>query len=338
MMEYTDLSNVIPVSLAAEPGYDAYTIGCYNGWRRFKRNPLIHTSYGEFSDPCVIRVGETYYMYVTWCDQYKITCFLSSNGRDWSAPMMDIMTSFSPRVNYGWEQRVEKPCALYRNGCFQMWYAAASFEKEPYEPGRTVIAYAHSRDGLLWERWNTPVLEPELLWEGNNVSYPCVLFDEDAGVYRMWYGGGDYEYPQFVGYAESADGTTWERKSSRPVFSADRARFIERDRITPGQVFRNNGKYYMLYSAYEHITNARLCLAESVDGLSWTRRQDDPFMTGGRCAWWDSGYVSDAWMLPEEDGWSLWYTGHRGTARNIGLAFRDGKDLDVSMPRQGVRQ
>ena len=36
---------------------------------------------------------------------------------------------------------------------------------------------------------NNPVLKPEMPWEGNDVRPRRIVFDDNDGVYKMWYDG-----------------------------------------------------------------------------------------------------------------------------------------------------
>ncbi len=45
--------------------------------------------------------------------------------------------------------------------------------------------------GIHWERFNTPVLVPDQPWEQKAVMCPHVIYEEETGVYKMWYSGGE---------------------------------------------------------------------------------------------------------------------------------------------------
>ena len=57
-------------------------------------------------------------------------------------------------------------------------------------------------------------------WDANAIGAPFVLFDAQAGLYKMWYGaksqatqiGSYWSYRNVIGYAESYDGVTWFNK------------------------------------------------------------------------------------------------------------------------------
>ncbi len=60
-------------------------------------------------------------------------------------------------------------------------------------------------------------------WEKVAVMCPHVLHDEQAGLYRMWYSGGEQYEPDAIGHATSRDGLKWEKHADNPVFKPDPA-------------------------------------------------------------------------------------------------------------------
>ena len=70
----------------------------------------------------------------------------------------------------------------------------------------------------LPERVGEPVIGPDQPWEPRGISQPSVLYDRDAGLFRMYYTCNQREqrgqkgYPPgsyFLAYAESEDGLSW---------------------------------------------------------------------------------------------------------------------------------
>jgi hypothetical protein len=100
-------------------------------------------------------------------------------------------------------------------GRWHMWYASGTgFVTVADQPEPLyVIKYAHSTDGLRWQRDNVTCIAPHHALEAN--ARPTVL--RDAGRYRMWFcyrgshdyrdGPGSYR----IGYAESDDAVHWTR-------------------------------------------------------------------------------------------------------------------------------
>lgn len=102
------------------------------------------------------------------------------------------------------------------SGLWRMWYISGLRWVEisgKFEPVY-VIKYAHSRNGIDWERPNHQCIEQRHELEA--FSHPSVIKTSDG--YRMWYcyrdsrdyrdGAGAYR----IGYAESLDGLAWSRE------------------------------------------------------------------------------------------------------------------------------
>lgn len=78
-----------------------------------------------------------------------------------------------------------------------------------------IIKYAHSTNGIDWERDNLTCIQPKSAEEANARA---TVFKDNYGMYHMWYayrgsrdfrdGPGAYR----LGYAQSKDAKTWQRK------------------------------------------------------------------------------------------------------------------------------
>lgn len=156
---------------------------------------------------------------------------------------------------------------LLENGKYRMWYM------HTYEAGRADINYAESIDGFHWHNiFPRPVLTPGAAgsWDSRTVGITALLKDDDG--YKMYYAGFSNENPSIysVGLAVSQDGLKWE-KQAQPVFSAE----TDPNTCVSG-VVKKDGVYYMYYTSSNPIYN--LNLAQSQDGLHWTKYQGNPIL------------------------------------------------------------
>jgi hypothetical protein len=96
-------------------------------------------------------------------------------------------------------------------GGFRAWYAAGDRFIEAGGKARPTygLRYAESPDGLTWPAAGTPCLEPEGPDE-YGFARPYVL--DDGGRLRMWYSVRSHSRGYRLGYAESDDGVSWERR------------------------------------------------------------------------------------------------------------------------------
>ena len=159
---------------------------------------------------------------------------------------------------------------------------------------------------------------------------PCVIYED--GKYRMWYAAGETYEPNVLAYAESRDGINWEKKKINPIFTAQEGNYYEQDRVGGCQVMKvPQMGYVMLYIGYENIDTARICGAVSPDGITqWKRFKCNPLISPT-----EGGWDSDACYKPsflwnqDTNQWMLWYNGRNGGIECIGLALKDGFELDV---------
>jgi hypothetical protein len=111
------------------------------------------------------------------------------------------------------------PWVLRQGDRWHMWYVSGTAWKrvnDKFEPVYA-IKYAHSRDGVAWERANQLAIPQRHADEA--CAHPTVI--ERDGRYHMWFchrdtldfrdGGGSYR----IGYAQSADGIAWKREDEQ---------------------------------------------------------------------------------------------------------------------------
>ena len=318
----------------------ARTIGCRGGWEKFPGNPVMGTD-GDFRfDNHVLRTETGYRMYFSWRKHYAIAVSESADGLSWSEPELVL----TPRPETGWEDDVNRPAIVYRDGLYQMWYSGQTAGKEfssadwtevyleaaALDQGTSAIGYATSEDGYHWQRRDTPVLKASAPWEKQSLMCPTVLWDEAQQQYRIWYSGGGWFEPDALGYAESADGVHWTRPYDTPVFGPDPTNIWEEQRVAGPQVLQHDGWYYLFYIGYEDMFKARVCLARSRDGVTgWQRHPENPILSPGLPGAWDSEAVYKPFAVFDEpnDRWLMWFNARTGTTERIGLATHQGADL-----------
>jgi hypothetical protein len=102
------------------------------------------------------------------------------------------------------------PWVLVEDRTWRMWYVTNlgwTDDPDGRPQYRVNIRYAESRDGLVWNREGRVCVDFTRPDE-YAISRPVVVRDPDR--YRMWYSRRGRAYR--IGYAESADGLTWERR------------------------------------------------------------------------------------------------------------------------------
>lgn len=135
---------------------------------------------------------------------------------------------------------VMNPCVLWseEKQLFQMWYSAG----EAYEPD--VICYAESRDGIGWEKYDTPVLSkyPSHEWEKAKVG-GCSVIKEKDGSYHIFYIGYQNLDVARICEAYSEDGIKWTRPDNNLLISPSKGSWDANATYKPTVVIRDDRTY-----------------------------------------------------------------------------------------------
>jgi predicted GH43/DUF377 family glycosyl hydrolase len=297
-----------PTARAGEPERPATETTA--GWVKSPSNPVLGGDLGTCFDVSVLKEGDAFRMWFSWRPKKSIALVESRDGIRWSSPVIVL----GPNDRTDWEADINRPVVLRDGETYRMWYTGQA-------RGRTWIGYATSRDGKNWKRESDrPVLSAEEPWEKVAVMCPHVLHDERAGLYRMWYSGGEQYEPDAIGHATSRDGLVWEKQSTNPVLRPEPTSAWEKDRVTACQVVRRGDGFVMFYIGFRDRDHAQIGLARSEDGITgWERHPANPIIRPGREKW-DHDAVYKPFAILDGGRWLLWYNGRRGGVEQIGLA------------------
>ena len=144
-----------------------------------------------------------------------------------------------------------------------------------------------------------------------NVYAPEILVE--GGVFRMWYGAQGRDGHDRICLAESANGTTWERKG----VVLDRG---DSNHVNDPSVVKVGGTFFMYYTRADEDVRDQIALATSPDGVTWTTR--GTALAPGEAGAWDSLLVGRPSVLVENGRFRMWYDGR--------------KDLPSGAPAAGV--
>ena len=226
----------------------------------------------------------------------------------------------------GWEKYQKNPVlggslgtcfdvtVLREAGKYRMWFS--------WRPRRS-IALTESNNGLTWSE---PVIavgpNARSGWE-EDVNRPIVL--KRGGTYHMWYTG-QAKGKSWIGYATSADGKAWKRRSTRPVLSPERT-WEKVAVMCPHVLYDGKDKLYrMWYSAGEQFEPNAIGYATSPDGLRWSRHDQNPVFRPDQKSRWEKDCVTACQVVKQGDWYVMFYIGFRDQhTAQIGLArSRDG--------------
>jgi len=239
-------------------------------------------------------------------------------------PILNTFTTVMESKTTDWDTEIGGPFVIYDAGLYKMWHLAVS---QPW-PGRRVIAYAESNDGITW--FNKQVVHGPTGISYHNSRSPWVA--KEGGTYRMWHS--DYyewvagEWSAYIAHMTSSDGVSW------PAFmSADDQKVLSaqgQDGVPQGDgylivhacVIHEPSGYVMWYTVGDvHVPGGgyKVWRATSTDGITWTNRQLSlPYVPD---TWEDS--VWHASVVKEDDGtYTMFYAASYGTAwtSSIGMA------------------
>jgi predicted GH43/DUF377 family glycosyl hydrolase len=193
---------------------------------------------------------------------------------------------------------------------------------------RLLSGLAISDDGgISFQRTKqTPVLErasKELFFRGG----PFCSFDADR--FRMWYVAGSSwmeidgkMMPVYtINYLESPDGIRWgkEGKVCIDVEHEDEYGFGR------PYVIKEDGFYRMFYSIRKKHIGYRLGYAESEDGISWIRKDDEVGIDVSESGW-DSETICYSAVLKVKDKVYMFYNGNEFGKTGFGYAVLESWD------------
>jgi predicted GH43/DUF377 family glycosyl hydrolase len=185
-------------------------------------------------------------------------------------------------------------------------------------PFYTYVGCAVRSGGAFTRVSRGPVL-PRTDFDPYFTTAPWVLVE--GGVWRMWYssgtGWGDRDgqplHRYRIAYAESDDGVRWRRDGTVCIDFADADEFA----LTRPCVVRDGNVYRMWYS--RRGLTYRIGYAESDDGISWTRKDEEAGIDVSPRGW-DSQMIEYPCIVDDGDSRYLFYNGNGYGETGIGWA------------------
>jgi hypothetical protein len=147
-----------------------------------------------------------------------------------------------------------------------------------------------------------PLIVKDKPWEVSGPGYSTVMYDEEEGIFKMWYGmwiPKQKPSTQILGYATSKDGIRW----TKPIINKkDKTNIVFHSKLPGFQaagIFKDpvardpQKRYKMLFSACQDGTAKTWSVnaAYSPDGIVWTDEPTNPvapFSDTQSCPFWDA--------------------------------------------------
>ena len=205
--------------------------------------------------------------------------------------------------NGNWDDSyIMEPCVTFDGTTYKMWY-------QGNDGTNNRIGYATSPDGVDWTKVGSvnPVLSagPSGSWDDDRVGHPSVIFD--GTTYKMWYRGNDGQTSR-IGYAVSDDGTNWTKVDSvNPVLDTGNAGSWDDNSVQTPVVFMVDDSTFFMWYGGSDGSNTRIGLANSSDGMHWTKDTLNPVINIG--TGWELSSVYPGAVLHDGTIFQMWYFG-----------------------------
>jgi hypothetical protein len=216
---------------------------------------------GTFDDSgvnpsCVLNVnGKKFLYYIGWqrCERVPYMLFAGlaisdDNGKSFTKHLRVPILDRSPDESFS----RAAPFVLFENGIFKMWYwSCLSWSNDNgWIHYNNIIRYLESKDGVSWKGTGDICITPESL-DDYSIGRPWVI--KHSNIYRMWYSirSSLAEMPYRIGYSESLDGLSWQRKDNEAGISTS-AKGWDSEMVCYPCVVDVKGKRYMFYNGNRH--------------------------------------------------------------------------------------
>jgi hypothetical protein len=295
-------------------------------WNNYPDNPVLLTGFesnwdnGALMWPYVIFDDVQFIMYYGGgpssfnpLDSESIGIAYSNDGISWTK--YEDNPVLTAGLSGEWDDFIIDPGPVFFDGEeYKMWYSG-------FDGLNWRIGLATSQDGIDWAKYEgNPVLDlgDSGQWDDSGVRTGVVLYHEE--VYKLWYVGDDGEQMR-LGYATSLDGINWTIYDENPVLDNGNPGNWDDTMIAHCYVINNGNTYEMWYQGSDESIGFRLKMgyATSIDGVTWSKFNDNPIMNarvgsilldGGVYRMWSEisvhiGYAEDFSNIAHSDSLAL---------------------------------
>ena len=93
--------------------------GTRGGWHKYPQNPVLGGTLGVCFDISLLKADNTFYMYFSWRTQKSVAVVTSTDGVQWSEPVICVAPQPDP---LGREDDINRPAVVQKDGVYHMWY------------------------------------------------------------------------------------------------------------------------------------------------------------------------------------------------------------------------
>lgn len=190
------------------------------------------------------------------------------------------------------------PGALVKDGKVHLFY-------QTYGNGeKDAICHAVSEDGVNFKRNPTnPIFHPTGDWTcGRAIDAEVCEF---KGQYFLYFATRDKDFKiQMLGVAVAPGNTDfsrgdWKQATDEPILYPELP--WEGECIEGASIAQKGDKLFMFYAGAYNNKPQQVGIAESTDGIKWTRLSDKPFLANGKPGEWNSSESGHPHIFTDTD-------------------------------------
>lgn len=191
-------------------------------------------------------------------------------------------------------------------------------------PFRYAIGLAKRNKEGRWERFGPGPIMDRMIHEPLLCASGCVLADEQAGIWRMWYASGvrwikegaGYKHFYHLKYAESLDGEIWRQTGRVAIDFASTHEYA----LSRPTVVKDAMGFHMWFS--HRGDKYRIGYASSYDGVNW-QRDDQKAGIDVSESGWDSDMIEYPHVFVHKGQRYMLYNGNDYGRTGFGLAVAE---------------
>lgn len=181
---------------------------------------------------------------------------------------------FKPTGNWTSGRAIDAEVIMFKNKYFLYFATRDTAMKIQMIGVATAPAHTDFSRGQWTQAANTPIMYPQLDWEGECIEGASVI--KRGNKLYMFYAGAYNNAPQQVGLAVSKDGINWERVSNKPFVPNGLPGEWNSSESGHPHIFEDsNGRTYLFYQGNNDKGKTWLLTQEEVvwDGRSFKRKK-----------------------------------------------------------------
>lgn len=274
-------------------------------------------------DPAVVRFHNRYWLYHSIPpygdgrpdDGWAIAIAQSRDLELWTK-----VGEIRPAAHYE-ENGLCAPGALVMDGKIHLFY-------QTYGNGlRDAICHAVSEDGYRFRRDLTnPIFAPTGDWTCGRAIDADVVVDEDQLL--LYFATRDPTMTtQMLGVASASLDSdfgrqAWTQRCDGPILKPEL--FWEQECIEAPALHKRGDYLYMFYGGAYNNGPQQIGVATSLDGVTWRRLFDEPFLPNGRHGEWNACESGHPYLFVDDDGRTyLFYQGNNDLGETWFLSWRE---------------